>query len=115
MTDQKKRSEEILRLINDLGAEAAHTDEESRAELRDAGLAPDRFADSASDRARTLLAIAQLRPEPRPSQLDARLRTWSLVALAASAVIFVTAFTLNHRREVAAQRELAESTAQLVP
>src|SRR6185295_4492590 len=76
MSDKPTQSEHLLRLINDLGAEAAHTD-----------------------------------AEPRVSAFHDRLRTASLVAMAASVVLFVIAFTVTHRAEVAAQRQLAESTA----
>src|SRR4029453_12205747 len=114
MSNQENKGEDILRLINDLGAETPHTAEESREALRDAGLAPEEFAEAVTERARTLLVFTRFRPEPRLPRFDARLRTWSLVTMAASAVIFVAAFTFNHRAEVQTQRQLAESTAQLV-
>lgn len=114
MSDKPTQSEHLLRLINDLAAEAAHTDADARAALMEAGLDAELFADDVRERTRWLLAVDRARPEPRVSVFHARMRTASLVAMAASAVLFVIAFTVNHRGEVAAQRQLAESTAQLV-
>lgn len=116
MRDQQS-GKDVLRLINDLSAEAPHSDEESRAVLREAGITAETFAEDVRERARVWLAIdrqPQARPERRESRWDARLRTWSLVAMAASAVIFVIASTVSRRAEVSAQEKLAESTAQLV-
>ena len=107
-------SEDILRRIDDLATEAPHSDEEARAALEETGLVPDMFADDVRERARLWLAIDRAQPDRRETTFDARLRTWSLVAMAASAIIFLVASTVNRRAEVAAQRELADSTAQLV-
>jgi len=114
MSDKPTQSEHLLRLINDLAAEAPHTDAESGTALSDAGFGSQQFADDVRERMRWLLAIDGARPEPRASTFHDRIRTGSLVAMAASAVLFVLAFTVNHRAEVAAQQQLAESTAQLV-
>lgn len=114
MSDQPTESERLLRLIDDLGAEAAHTDVESRTAIGDAGLDPDEFADDVRERLTWLVAIDRRHHAPRESTYHASLRTGSLVAMAASVVIFVLAFTVNHRAEVTAQRQLADSTAQLV-
>ena len=119
MKDTHPNSEDTLRLINDLAAETPHTDAEARTALSDAGISPEMFADDVRERARVWLAVAQPAPgagvgRERESAFHARLRTWSLVAMAASTVIFVVASTVNRRAEVNAQRDLAESTAQLV-
>jgi hypothetical protein len=72
------------------------------------------FADDVRERTRPWSAVDPARPARQESRFDARLRTWSLVTMAASAVIFVVASSVSRRAEVAAERQLAESTAQLV-
>jgi hypothetical protein len=116
MTDNHSSSESILRLINDLAAESPHSDDESRAALTEGGMSPDALAEDVRERTRVWMAVRGSRPQPerRESKWDARLRTWSLVAMAASAIIFVIASTVTRRAEVNAQQKLAESTAQLV-
>ena len=120
MTNKPSDSEDLLRLINDLGAEAAHSDDESQAALREAGISAEAFAEGVRERARMWidagpgLISTDKKSETRPGPWHDRLRTWSLVAMAASAIIFVIASTVNRRAEVSAQQKLAETTAQLV-
>jgi hypothetical protein len=114
MSDKPTQSEHLLQLINDLGAEAAHTDAESETALSEAGLPSGQFADDVRERTRWLLALDRARLAPRVSTFHDRARTWSLVAIAASVMLFVVTFTINHRAEIAAQRRLSESTARLV-
>jgi hypothetical protein len=112
MKTRQPDSEDLLRLIDDLGADAEHSDEEARDALRDAGIDAVSFVSTVRDGVRPLLAGAGRHAEPRRSTLESRVRMLALGAVAASAVFFVVAFHVNSREGIAAQRQLAR--AQLI-
>ena len=109
MTNQRRDSEETLRIINDLSAEAEHTDAEAREELGAAGIEPETFARSLPP-ASTHRALPDSNVELRPSNLN--LRNSLLAVLAASVVFFVVSFHFNYRASLETQRQL--SRAQLI-
>lgn len=104
MTNTKPDSEHLLRLIDRLGAEAEHTDEESRAALLDAGIDPDRLVRAVHGDVRAILAR-----DRRPNVRWAWVRNWAVALSAASAVTFVIVYSVNARAGVEAQRQLARS------
>jgi hypothetical protein len=93
-------SEDVLRLIHELSAEAEHTDAQSREALEAAGIDPDRF-------------VRAVRSQVQPARIPTRgawmsweaLRSCALAATAVSAVLFVVLFNLNQRAGVEAQRQ----------
>ena len=106
--ETRRDSEDILRVINELGAEAEYTDEESREALRDAAVDPDRLVRIVRNRVNTGPAF---RPPAARVSWEA-VRSCALAAAAASAVLFVVLFHLNYRASVDAQRQTAR--AQLI-
>jgi len=102
-------AEQLLRLINDLGADAEYSDEEARAAIEDAGVDPDVLVRAVRGRVRAV------RPPARA--LGARVsweavRSSALMVLAASAAGFVVVSYVNDRASIDAQRQLAR--AQLI-
>lgn len=98
-------SQQLLRLIDDLSAEAGYTDDESRQALEDAGIDPDVFVRAVRGGLRPHVAR-------RSSNFEGRVRAIALGLMAASAVFFVVSFHLNSRAGVEAQRQAAR--AQLI-
>jgi hypothetical protein len=101
--------EDLLRLINDLGAEAEHSDAESRAALADAGVDADTFARAV--RARVQTAVPAARSRQTRVSWEA-VRSSALIVLAASAALFVVVSSVNNRAAIEVQRQLAR--AQLI-
>lgn len=104
MSIRKPDSEAVLRRMNDLGAQAEHTDQEARDALDTAGVDPDAF----------VRAIRNGLPlkEVRSSKFEVRVRMATLIALAASAVFFVLSFHFNYRASIDGTRQTAR--AQLI-
>ena len=112
MDTPRRDSEDILRLIDQLAADAEHTDAESREVLAQAGVDPDRFV-------RTVRSA--VRPMLRPSR-SARVsweavRSSALAVAAASAVLFVVLYHVNYRAGIDVQRQSARAQliSQLLP
>ena len=104
MSTRKPDGEDVLRRINDLSAEADHTEQEARDALESAGVDPDAF---------TRAVRGKLpRTEVRTSQFEHRVRTVALLAVAASAVFFVLSFHTNYRASIDSSRQTAR--AQLI-
>jgi hypothetical protein len=102
-------TEQLLRLINDLGADAEYSDEEARAALEDAGVDPDALVRGVRRRVRAVL--------PPARALGTRVsweavRSSALMVLAASAAGFVVVSYVNARAGIDVQRQLAR--AQLI-
>lgn len=100
-------SEEILRRIDALAAEADHTDDESRAVLEEAGVEPAAFVQAAREHAQTILAIDRLADRRRDP-----FRYWILGLSAAAVAVITTMFHLDYRADAAARREVTR--AQLI-
>ncbi len=103
----RPNNEDVLRLIDELAAEAEHTDEQSREALEDAGIDPEQFV---------LAVRRQVQPALIPGgwarvSWDA-VRSCALVAAAAAAVVFVVLYQVNQRAGVEAQRQATR--AQLI-
>lgn len=113
MTTNKRDSQDVLRVIDELGAEAEHTDDEARDALERAGINPDAFARAVRRQVRTTVGFG-LRPnsEVRSSKFELRLRTVALGVAAASVAFFAISFHLNYGADVQARREAAH--AQLI-
>jgi 5-carboxymethyl-2-hydroxymuconate isomerase len=113
MTTNKRDSQVVLRVIDQLGAEAEHTDDEARDALEQAGIDPDAFARAVHSQVRTVVDF-DLRPkfEVRSSKFELRLRTVALGLAAASVAFFAVSFHLNYGADVQARREAAH--AQLI-
>ena len=113
MTTHKRDSQDVLRVIDELGAEAEHTDDEARRTLEQAGIDPNAFADAVHSQVRATAGFG-LRPNPevRSSKFEVRLRTVALGVAAASAAFFAISFHLNYGADVQARREAAH--AQLI-
>ena len=99
--------EDLLRLIDDLGAEAQHTDDESRRILAEGGVDPDALVRDVRHRLQEMLP-----PASRTRLSWDAARGAALVVLAASAAAFVVVSYVNGRAQVDAQRQLAR--AQLI-
>jgi hypothetical protein len=102
-------AEQLLRLINDLGADAEYSEEEARAALEDAGVDPDVLVRAVRRRVRAVL--------PPARALGTRVsweavRSSALMILAASAAGFVVVSYVNARAGIDVQRQLAR--AQLI-
>jgi hypothetical protein len=106
---KKTTPEDMLRLMNDLGAEAEHSDDESREALADAGVDPDAFVRTV--RARVQAAVPAHRAGRTRISWEA-IRSSALMVLAASAAAFVVVSYVNERASIDAQRQLAR--AQLI-
>ena len=106
MTANDRNSDDILRAIDDLSVGAPHTDDESRAALRESGIDPDAFS-------RGVLARihSELPRRERHSVWDIA-RTCALGLTAAAAVVFVVVFHINSRASTEAQHQLTR--AQLI-
>jgi hypothetical protein len=107
MTQQRPDSEDVLRHIDDLGAEAEHTDEDARMVLTEAGIDPDRLVRGVHREVRMMLAT-----DRRPPGRWAWVRNWAMAVSAASAAAFVVLYSVNARAGLEAQRQLAR--AQLI-
>ena len=108
MKPTRRDSEDVLRVINDLVAEAEYTDAEAREALRDAVVDPDRLVRVVRNRVRAGLAF---RPHAARVSWEA-VRSCALAVAAASVLLFVVLFHLNYRASVEAQRQTAR--AQLI-
>jgi hypothetical protein len=102
-------AEQLLRLINDLGADTEYSEEEARAALEDAGVDPDVLVRAVRRRVRAVL--------PPARALGTRVsweavRSSALMILAASAAGFVVVSYVNARAGIDVQRQLAR--AQLI-
>jgi len=107
MKKTSREPEDLLRLINDLSAEASHTDDESRRILAEDGVDPDALVRDVRLRVRDVL------PPARRTRLSwEAARSAALVVLAASAAAFVVVSYVNGRAGIEAQRQLAR--AQLI-
>src|SRR6185436_9396788 len=95
--------------INDLSAEAEHTEEESRETLQAAGVDPDAFVSAIRS---GLPEARQAQAAPGASRGDVRVRTGALLAIAASAAFFVLSFHFNYRASIDSGRQVAR--AQLI-
>jgi hypothetical protein len=104
MSIRKPDGKDVLRRINDLSAEADHTEQEAREVLESAGVDPDAFARAVRGR----LPHA----DSRPSRFEAGVRTTALLAVAASAVFFVASFHMNYRASIDSSR--LATRAQLI-
>lgn len=113
MTTQKRDSQDVMRVLDEIGAEAEHTDVEARNTLEQAGIDPDAFADAVHSQVRTTLGYG-LRPtfEVRSSTFERHLRTVALGVAAASVAFFAVSFHLNYGADVQARRQTAH--AQLI-
>jgi hypothetical protein len=112
MTEERDR-QDVLRSIDDLGAEAGHTEEEAREALREAGIDPDRFVQAVRSQVDPLLAAD--RPAPAsagPPGFDQRVRTAAWLVAAASLAFLAITVHLNYGAEVEARRQAAR--AQLI-
>jgi hypothetical protein len=99
--------EDLLRLINDLGAEAEHSDDESRAVLAEAGVDSGAFVRAVRERVQTA------QPPARRTRVSwEAVRSSALMVAAASAAAFVVVSAVNDRASIDAQRQLAR--AQLI-
>src|SRR5690242_6772473 len=98
MKTQKSNADEILRLINELSADAEHTDEESRAALRDAGIDPENLVLAVRGNIRTVLS-----PSRATRFSWEAIKTCALAVAAASAALFVVAFHINYQSSIEAQ------------
>jgi hypothetical protein len=107
MKNNESDSEKTLRLINDLSAEAEHTNGESRAALEEAGIDPGEFVSAVRDNIRTALP-----PYRRNWNSWEAVRTLATVVAAASAAVFVVISYFNARAGAESQRQLAR--AQLI-
>jgi hypothetical protein len=100
-------TENLLRLINDLGAEAAHSDDESRAALEEAGVDANALVGAVRKRVQTAI------PPARRTRVSwEAVRSSALLVLAASAAAFVVVSYVNDRAGIDVQRQLAR--AQLI-
>jgi hypothetical protein len=104
MSSRRPDGEDVLRRINDLSAEADHTEQEAREALESAGIEPDAFTRAVRNRLP--------RADARTSRFEGRLRTMALLAVAASAVFFVLSFHMNYRASIDSSRQTAR--AQLI-
>ena len=104
MTSNQPDSERTLRTIDDLGAEAEHSQEEARAALEQAQINPAAFVRSVRDRIEPVLPPSRVRRD----RADL-VRNWALVALAASAAMFVVSFHFNYRAGIESQRQAARA------
>jgi hypothetical protein len=107
MKNNQSDSEKTLRVINELSAEAEHTDAESRAGLVESGIDPDEFVNAVRHNIRT--AIPPYRPNWNYWEA---VRTVAMATAAASAAIFVVTSYMGARGGADAQRQLAR--AQLI-
>jgi hypothetical protein len=104
MSTGKPDGEDVLRRINDLSAEANHTEQEAREALESAGIEPEAFTRAVRGR------LPQA--DARTPQFEDRVRTMALLAVAASAVFFVVSFHMNYRASIDSSRQTAR--AQLI-
>ena len=113
MTTNKRDSQDVLRVIDELGVEAEYTDDEARDALEEAGLDPNVFARAVRSQVQTTLGSG-LRPNPevRTSKFEVRIRTVAVGLVAASVAFFAISFHLNYGADVQARREAAH--AQLI-
>jgi len=107
MAADKRSSEHLMRLIDELGDAAGHSDEESREALRDAGIDPDGFVRAVRDRVDPMLSAGR-----RPRAVWDVIRACAMGVAAASAAVFVGVFYTSSRASVEAERQLAR--AQLI-
>jgi hypothetical protein len=107
MKNNKPDSEEILRLINELSAEAEHTNAESHAALTASGIDPGEFVKAVRDNIRTAIPSYQRNWNPWEA-----VRTCATALLAASAAFFVVTSYISARAGAEAQRQQAR--AQLI-
>jgi hypothetical protein len=107
MKNNEPDSKETLRLINELSAEAQHTNAEARAALEASGIDPDEFVNAVRNNIRT--AIPPYRGNGNLSEI---VRTLAIAIAAASAAFFFVTSYFNARAGAEAQRQLAR--AQLI-
>jgi hypothetical protein len=107
MKNNESDSEKTLRLINELSAEAAHSDAESRSALQEAGIDPDQFIHNIRGRISTALP-----PFRNNMNVWDAVRTCALALAAASAALFVVVFHLHSRAADETRRQMAR--AQLI-
>ena len=105
MTTNKLDSQEVLRVINDVGADAPHTADESHEALADAGIDADDLARAVRDDVR----LYQRAREHDRSPWEA-IRSLSLALTAASVAVFVVWFLITYRAEIAARREATRAS-----
>ncbi|HXT68109.1 MAG TPA: hypothetical protein VN700_00020 [Vicinamibacterales bacterium] len=106
MDSRTRDSEDTLRQIDELAAEARHSDVEAREMLESAGIDPDTFARAV----RQEVQAAVPKPELRTSHFE--LRTFFLGVIAASVAFAAVSVHFNYRAGLEAQRQLAR--AQLI-
>lgn len=99
--------EDVLRLINELSADAEHTDDQSREALEEAGVDPERLVRLVRDHMQAIPLPTRRMRTPWEA-----VRSCALGVAAVSAALFVVAFHLNSRAGIEAQRQLAR--AQLI-
>ena len=107
MKNNEPDSEKTLRVINELSAEAGHTNGECRAALEEAGIDPDEFVEAVRNNIR--FAIPPYRQSGNSWEA---VRTLAMAVAAASALFFVVSSYFNARTGAETQRQLAR--AQLI-
>ena len=112
MTEQPQR-QDVWRSIDDLGAEVAHTEEEAREALREAGIDPDRFVDQVRGHIDPWLTARPVVSAPGArSTFETRLRTAAWLVAAASLAVLAVTVHLNYGADIEARRQAAR--AQLI-
>jgi hypothetical protein len=105
MTTNKLNSQEVLRVINDAGADAPHTADESREALADAGIDADDLSRAIRDDLSLYLRVREHDRSPWEA-----VRSLALALAAASMGVFVVCFSITYRAEIAARREATRAS-----
>jgi hypothetical protein len=105
MTTNKLDSQEVLRVINDAGADAPHTADESREALADAGIDADELARAIRDDVRLYLRAREHDRAPWEA-----IRSLAFALTAVSVAVFVVWFSITYHAEIAARHEATRAS-----